>query len=210
MGEATRYSASEKLEILQLVWESNLSVRCAVGRIGISRSTYYDWYDRYQQHGLEGLANRRPVARRIWNRLDAAQQAEVLATARAQPDRSAREIATLVTARDGFFVSESTVLRLLKAHGLLVRQPYILVKAAEKFHNPSLRIHQLWQTDFTYFHVQSWGWYYLHTVMDDYSRFVLAWRLCADMTHTSAIRTWLWRVNSRRLGRCACGRNRGC
>ena len=42
MGEATRYSASEKLEILQLVWESNLSVRHAVRQIGISRATYYE------------------------------------------------------------------------------------------------------------------------------------------------------------------------
>lgn len=189
MGDATRYSASEKLEILQLVWEANLSVRYAVRQIGISRSTYYDWLDRYEHGGFEGLENRRPLARRIWNRLDAAQQAEVLATARAYPDRSAREIAALVTDKGDFFVSESTVLRLLKAHGLLVRQPYILVKAAEKYHTPTTRIHQLWQTDFTYFHVQHWGWYYLHTVMDDFSRFVLAWRLCADMTHASAIQT---------------------
>ena len=189
MRPTTRYSASEKLELLQLVWESHLSVRCAVDKIGISRSTYYDWYDRYQQQGLRGLENRRPVAKRIWNRLDAAEQAQVLATARAHPDRSAREVAALVTDNGDFFVSESTVLRLLKAHGLLARQPYILVKAAEKFHTPTTRIHQLWQTDFTYFHVQHWGWYYLHTVMDDYSRFVLAWRLCADMTHASAIQT---------------------
>lgn len=189
MPNAIRYSASEKLELLQLVWESNLSVRYAVRQIGISRSTYYAWLDRYQQHGLEGLSNRRPVARRRWNRLDAAQQAAVLVAARTHPDRSAREIAALVTDTGEFFVSESTVLRLLKAHGLLVRQPYILLKAAEKFHTPTTRIHQLWQTDFTYFHVQHWGWYYLHTVMDDYSRFVLAWRLCADMTHMSAIQT---------------------
>lgn len=189
MGEATRYSASEKLEILQLVWESNLSVRHAVRQIGISRATYYEWLDRYQHGGLAGLENRRPLARRVWNRLDAAQQADVLSTARAYPDRSARELAALVTDKGEFFVSESTVLRLLKAHDLLVRQPYILLKAAEKYHTPTTRIHQLWQTDFTYFHIQHWGWYYLQTVMDDYSRFVLGWRLCADMTHASAIQT---------------------
>src|SRR5690606_7460972 len=115
MGDATRYSASEKLEILQLVWEANLSVRYAVRQIGISRSTYYDWLDRYEHGGFEALENRRPLARRIWNRLDVAQQAEVLATARSFPDRSARELAALVTDKGEFFVSESTVLRLLKA-----------------------------------------------------------------------------------------------
>ena len=64
MGEATRYSASEKLEILHMVWESNLSVRQAVRQIGISRATFYQWLDRYQHGGLAGLENRRPLARR--------------------------------------------------------------------------------------------------------------------------------------------------
>ena len=103
MGDVTRYSASEKLEILQLVWEANLSVRYAVRQIGISRSTYYHWLDRYEHGGLEGLENRRPLARRIWNRVDTAQQVDVLATARTYPDRSARELAALVTDKGGFF-----------------------------------------------------------------------------------------------------------
>ncbi len=45
----------------------------------------------------------------------------------------------------------------------------------------------MWQTDFTYFKITGWGWYYLSTVLDDFSRFIIAWRLCTTMsTHDVA------------------------
>jgi transposase InsO family protein len=46
------------------------------------------------------------------------------------------------------------------------------MKAGDKFQQPSLRVNELWQTDFTYFKIVGWGWYYLSTVLDDYSRFI--------------------------------------
>ena len=52
-------------------------------------------------------------------------------------------------------------------------------------HRPS----ELWQTDFTYLQVVGWGWYYLSTVLDDDSRYIIAWALrtsmqTADVTET--------------------------
>src|SRR5262245_40478911 len=40
---------------------------------------------------------------------------------------------------------------------------------------------QLWQTDFTYLSVLGWGWCYLSTVVDDFSRYIVAWKLCTSM-----------------------------
>jgi Integrase core domain len=40
---------------------------------------------------------------------------------------------------------------------------------------------QLWQADFTYLKITGWGWYYLSTVLDDFSRFIVAWKFCATM-----------------------------
>ena len=34
---------------------------------------------------------------------------------------------------------------------------------------------------FTYFKVIGWGWYYLSTVLDDYSRFIISWKLTTSM-----------------------------
>lgn len=36
------------------------------------------------------------------------------------------------------------------------------------------RVHEFWQIDETYFKITGWGWYYLSTALDDYSRFILA------------------------------------
>ena len=55
------------------------------------------------------------------------------------------------------------------------------MKVADRFAQPTTAINQLWQTDFTYLKVTGWGWYYLSTVLDDYSRYILAWRLCQTM-----------------------------
>ena len=50
-------------------------------------------------------------------------------------------------------------------------------------------MHELRQTDFSYFRIVGWGWYYLSTVMDDYSRYILAWKLSASMAATDVMET---------------------
>lgn len=88
----------------------------------------------------------------------------------------------LYTEYHGYFVSESSVYRLLKAHDLITSPAFVLMKATDKFQHPTTAQNQLWQTDFTYLKVIGWGWFYLSTVLDDYSRYILAWKLCDGMT----------------------------
>ena len=45
----------------------------------------------------------------------------------------------------------------------------------------------MWATDASYFRVVGWGYYYMVTVMDDYSRSILTWKLPLDMTADSLI-----------------------
>jgi len=59
--------------------------------------------------------------------------------------------------------------------------------AAKEYHTKTTRPHQMWATDASYFRVVGWGYYYLVTVMDDYSRFILAWKLQKDMSANSFI-----------------------
>ena len=65
---------------------------------------------------------------------------------------------------------------------LITSPAYILMQASDKFQQPTLRVNEMWQTDFRYFKIIGWGWYYLSSVLDDYSRFIVAWRLCASMS----------------------------
>ena len=88
----------------------------------------------------------------------------------------------LFTEHQRYFVSESSVYRLLKAYDLITSPAFVLMKAADRFQNPATAINQLWQTDFAYFKAIGWGWFYLSTVLDDYSRYILAWKLCDGMT----------------------------
>ena len=175
-----RYPASEKREIIELVERSSLPVRRTLDKLGIPKSTFYGWYERYREGGDEALADTRANCNPVWNRLPKKVRKSILALALERPELSARELAVLYTER-GYFVSESSVYRLLKAHDLITSPAFILMKAADKFQHPTTAPNQLWQTDFTYLKVIGWGWVYLSTVLDDYSGSVLAWKLCDGM-----------------------------
>ena len=69
----------------------------------------------------------------------------------------------------------------MKAHDLITSPAFIVIKAADEFKDKTTAPNQLWQTDFTYLKVIGWGWYYLSTILDDYSRFIIAWKLCTTM-----------------------------
>jgi putative transposase len=99
----------------------------------------------------------------------------------AKPELSPRELAVRFTDRERYFVSEASVYRLRAAHGLITSPAFVVVKAADAFHTKTTAPNQLWQTDFTYLKVTGWGWFYLSTVLDDFSRYVIAWKLCASM-----------------------------
>ena len=177
-----RYSASEKLEIIRTVETSPLPVRRTLAQIGIPKSTFYTWLDHYAAGGLEALQDRKARPQRVWNRIPDQVRQRVIAHALDQSELSPREVAVSFTDREQTFISEASVYRLLKAEGLITSPAFIVMKAADTFANPTTAINQLWQTDFTYLRVTGWGWYYLSTVLDDFSRYIIAWKLCTTMT----------------------------
>ena len=110
----------------------------------------------------------------------------VLEVALEHTDLSSRQLAEWITDNKGFSVSESTVYRLLNSQGL-AKSPEMNMAAGKDFHAKTTCPHQMWATDASYFRVCGWGFYYLVTVMDDFSRFIIAWRLQTDMTSDSFI-----------------------
>jgi len=177
-----RYPASEKMEVIRTVETSPLPVRRTLAQIGIPKSTFYAWLDRYAAGGFEALEDRKPRPGRVWNRIPDEVRQKVVALALKEPELSPREIAVAFTDRERSYVSEASVYRLLRAEGLITSPAFIVIKAADRFANPTTAVDQLWQTDFTYLKVTGWGWYYLSTVLDDYSRYILAFKLCTTMT----------------------------
>ncbi|MEJ6596039.1 IS3 family transposase [Parasphingorhabdus sp.] len=176
-----RYPATDKLEIIKLVERSHLPAKQTLDRLGIARPTFYRWYDLYQRFGEDALKDKRPGPRRAWNRIPDDIQSQILGMALERTDLSPRELAVTFTDTKSYFVSEASVYRLLKAHDLITSPNFIVIKAASEFKDKTTAINQMWQTDFTYLKIIGWGWYYLPTILDDYSRYIIAWKLCTTM-----------------------------
>ena len=176
-----RYPASEKLEIIHTVERSHLPVKKTLDMLGIPRTTFYRWYDRYLEDGLDGLADRSPCPGSVWNRIPEDIREQIVEMALDHPELSPREIAVRFTDTKKYFVSEASVYRHLKAQDLITSPAFVVIKAAKEFTDKTTAINQMWQTDFTYFKIIGWGWYYLSAILDDYSRYIIAWKLCTSM-----------------------------
>jgi transposase InsO family protein len=98
----------------------------------------------------------------------------VVATALEHTELSARELACRITDREGDFLSESSVYRILEDYDLVASPAYVVMSASDRFQHPTRRPNEFWQTDFTYLRVVGLGWYFPLTVSDDYSRKILA------------------------------------
>jgi len=176
-------SAVDKATVLAQVENLARRKRQALLELGIPRSTYYRWRQGQWCAGPEPYSGGKG---RPWNRITPEEERKILAAAREFPELSSRQLATRITDNTGFAVSESTVYRILRREGL-VKRPVVQLVAGKEYHTKTTGPHQMWATDASYFRVVGWGYYYLVTVMDDYSRFILAWKLQGDMSADSLI-----------------------
>ncbi len=184
-----RRTASEKMEIIRLVEGAELPVQATLRQLGVPSSTFYGWYERYLSEGFDGLHDKKSAPRPRGNAIPAPVQDDVLELALTRTDLSPRELACHYTDEKRYFVSESSVYRILKRADLITSPSYVLMRASDRFQHPTTRVHEMWQTDFTYFRIIGWGWYYLSTVLDDFSRYIIAWKLTPTMGATDVTET---------------------
>jgi putative transposase len=206
-----RYPASEKLEIIRIVEQSHLPARRTLEQLGIARRTFCRWYDRYLDGGPEALEDRPSAPSRVWNRIAAEVQDQIIELALDQSELSPRELAVRFTDEQRYFVSEASVYRLLKAHDLITSSAYVVIKAADRFHTQTTRPNEMWQTDFTYFKIIGWGWMYLSTVLDDFSRLTSSAGSCvARCAPRMSPTRWTWHWQRRAATRSTCITGRAC
>ena len=169
------------MEIIRIVESSELGVNRTLRELGIHKSTFYQWYGKYRDEGYDGLAPKRRAVNSQWNKIPDQHRQQVVEVALDLSEHSPRQLACHITDNKGFFISESSVYRILKQRGLITSPAHILMRADDEFKDKTTRVHQMWQTDFTYFKIIGWGWYYLSTILDDYSRYIVYWELCSNM-----------------------------
>jgi len=172
-------SAVEKRKILALVSGSGLPRRRALAQLGLPKSTYYRWLKRQIEGRLKDIKGGSPIS---WNKLKPGEESKILLRARASSELSPRQLALKLVDSEGWYVSESTVYRILKREGLIKPAEVVGFKAGKEYHRKTGRPNELWATDCAHLKVFDWGWYYLETVMDDFSRFILSWDLKTDMS----------------------------
>ena len=176
-----RYPAAEKLEIVRLVERSAPPVRRTLAHLGIPRATSYRWCGHYRAGGPEAPADRPSRPDRVRNRIPDGVRGRIVDPAPAEPELSPRGLAVRFTDAEHYLVSEAPVHRLLEARDLIAGPAFIVIKAADELHTKTTAPNQLRQTDFTYLKVVGRGWFHLSTVLDDFSRCAIAWRLCTTM-----------------------------
>ena len=184
-----RISQLEKYEIIQLVEQSSTSVNKTLKELGIHKPTFYNWYNAYLERGYAALAPKQRTKKQYWNQIPEKERQRVIELALENPQKASREIACLYIDTYKRFISESSVYRILKAQGLIQTPAFDLIRAADEFKDKTVLPNEMWQTDFTYFKIPGWGWYYLSTVLDDYSRFIVHWKLCNTMKSEDAAQT---------------------
>ena len=121
--------------------------------MGIPRSTFYLWYDKYTQGGAEALEDKAPMPARVWNRIPDNVRKKIIKLALKETTLSPRELAVRFTDTEGYFVSEASVYRLLKTHDLITSPAFIVIKAGNEFKDKTKAPNEMWQTDFTYLKV---------------------------------------------------------
>ena len=184
-----RFTASEKQVIIEMVVQSEIGVSKTLREIGLNKSTFYNWYKIYSDLGVDGLAPSKRTSNRQWNTIPQEQKNLVVEFALEYPHLSSRELAVKLTDEQQIFISESSVYRILKVRDLITTPAHVFLSAGDEFTNKTGFVHQMWQTDFTYFKILGWGWYYLSTVLDDYSRYIVHWELCEGMKVEDVKRT---------------------
>jgi len=177
-------SASDRARVLTVVTASPLSKSQSLAEMGIPRRTYYNWVRREKESKL-GDSNGK--SRRPWNKVKAEEEKLVIDHARASPELSPRQLALSLVDRYGSWVSESTAYRILRREGLVKRAEVKGFAAGKEYHHKTRRPNEMWATDCSYLRVVGWGYYYLVTVLDDFSRYILGWELKRDMTADSLI-----------------------
>lgn len=183
------YTASEKLAIIRLIEESELSVRRTLRQIKVSRISFYRLYNACEAVALNSLENRSRAGGQRWNRIPDLFRELIPEVALERPDLPIRELSWLITDTHDYFVLESSVYRIMRAHDLITSRPFTVMAASDKFQSPTSKTNELWQTYFTCFRVVGWCWYFLSTVLDDYSRCIINWQLTTSMAASSVTET---------------------
>ena len=87
------YSQNEKMDIIRLAEQSDLDVIRTLRQIKVNKTSFYKWYNGYQQHGYDGLARRSGNRKEVQNKINLADKDKMVEITLERPELSSRELA---------------------------------------------------------------------------------------------------------------------
>ena len=153
---------------------TEIPARQLVGWLGITSSKFHDWRRRY------GKVNEHNawIPRDWW--LEDGEKQAIIRFSFEFPLEGYRRLAFMMLDRDVVAVSPSSVYRVLKAAGRIGRSTNKPSKKGTGFHQPK-KPHEHWHIDISYINIHG-TFYYLTTILDGYSRYIVHWEIRPSMT----------------------------
>ena len=143
-------------------------------RLRIPNSKYYDWEKRY---GQKNQHNAR-LPQKTW--LTAREKHTIIKYHDAHPGEGYRRLSYMMLDENTAAVSPSSVYRVLKQAGKMEKWAKTPSKKGQGFIQPE-KAHDHWHIDISYINIRG-TFYYLCTVLDGYSRYVVHWEIREQMT----------------------------
>jgi hypothetical protein len=174
-----RYSEEEKRVLLNTVAraqeQSDQPLSWILAELGLTRSVYYDWLGRGKAGGLTDrvVVPRSPLAA-LPEEIEAA-----VDYAKARPRDGYRRLAWMMVDEDIVYLSPSTVYRILDKHDLLYRWKRPEPGQGRRVPEATYP-NEVWHIDLMYLWVRG-RWYFLVTLLDSYSRYIVHWELVLSM-----------------------------
>lgn len=174
-----RYSEEEKKVLLTTVArsqeQSGQPLTWILAELGLTRSVYYDWLERGRE---SSLVDRVVVPRFPLTALPEEIEAAVT-YAKTHPREGYRRLAWMMTDEDVVYLTPSTVYRILDCYDLLYRWKRPEPGQGRRVPEASYP-DEVWHVDLMYLWVKG-RWYFLVTVLDSYSRYIVHWELALSM-----------------------------
>jgi putative transposase len=180
LGSQARFTGAEKREALELVRvtlaRTDWTLRRILRRLGLPKSRYYDWRAREEEQVLDDLV---PGARASPYAILAEEKEAVIGYALDHPKEGYRRLAWMMVDEDVAYLSPASVYRILGDADLLYRWK----RSSRSGQAPAepTAPNERWHTDLMYLRIED-TWYFLVTVLDAYSRYVVHWDLLTTMT----------------------------
>jgi transposase InsO family protein len=175
-----RFTAREKREVLELVAvtqaRTGWSLRQVLERLDLPKSRFYDWKQRIRGGRLD---DRFSGGQGSVHGVLPEEKEAVIAYALSHPKEGYRRLTWMMVDEDVAYLGSSSVYRILRDADLLYR--WKRSRRSGQAPPEPTRPNERWHTDIMYLRIEQ-TWYFLVTVLDAYSRYVVHWDLLPSMT----------------------------